>query len=306
MRASTMIKPTVQRMADLLAPCGFRKRATRFNRRMPDDRIVHVIELQLATHEWFRAFGVARSAPRPLRHLHGQHRRLRSRGGLAAAVAGRLGRRTRLPASSPHRGVIGRAEGPLVAGRLGGRCRRRARRVGHSGTALARSSHGVEAILRVHDLAPELLGLRVQASRWPYELYLSRGRTQEARRAFAAYLSHGPLNPNAVSNLRTWLQAQELHEWEPMLNAVPGAVEMTGRSGASRTALHRTQGDLVVETQWQGHGKRCPPRCVLPPPVAHLRQASLRHPGGCASCRHGRPGGAGRDPVTPGWVPGFG
>ena len=60
----------------------------------------------------------------------------------------------------------------------------------------------------------------MQASRWPYELYLSRGRTEEARRAFAAHLTHGPWNPNAVSNLRSWLHAHELHDWEPMLNAV--------------------------------------------------------------------------------------
>ena len=56
-RASTVIKPTVQRVADLLGPCGFRKRARRFNRRMPDDGIVHVIEFQLATHRGFEPSG---------------------------------------------------------------------------------------------------------------------------------------------------------------------------------------------------------------------------------------------------------
>ena len=57
MRASTMIKPTVQRVAGLLGPCGFRKSANRFNRRVADDGLVHVIALQLASHRGFEPPG---------------------------------------------------------------------------------------------------------------------------------------------------------------------------------------------------------------------------------------------------------
>lgn len=221
MRASTMIKPTVQRMADLLAPRGFRKRANRFNRRMPDDRIVHVIELQLARHEGFEAPGSLGLHP----GYYGTFTvnigvyvpevawRPPSQGGWVAAhdcrIITSIGALLAEP-QSPWWPVGSVDAADVVLDAL----------VTRVLPWLDRLT-GVEAILQVHDLAPELLGPRVQASRWPYELYLSRGRTEEARRAFAAHLTHGPLNPNAVSSLRKWLHAHELHDWEPMLDAVP-------------------------------------------------------------------------------------
>jgi len=219
-RASTVIKPTVQRVADLLAPRGFRKRARRFNRRMPDDGIVHVIAVQLARHEGFEAPG-----------SHGMHpgyygtytvsigvyipevaRWPPSQGGWVAEhdcpISTSIGEL--LPEPKYTWWPVGSVDAAdVVLDALGSRVL----------PWLDRLS-SVEAILRIHHLAPELFGVDVHWSRWPFELYLSRGRTQEARSAFAAYLSHGPWNPNAVSNLRTWLEAQELHDWEPMLNAV--------------------------------------------------------------------------------------
>jgi hypothetical protein len=219
-RASTVIKPTVQRVADLLGPCGFRKRARRFNRRTPDDGIVHVIAVQLARHEGFEAPG-----------SHGMHPGYYgtytvnigvyipevawwppSPGGWVAEydcpISTSIG--ALLPEPKHTWWPVGSVDAAdVVLDALGSRVL----------PWLDRLS-SVEAILRMHDLAPELLGTHVQASSWPYELYLSRGRTEEARSAFAAHLAHGPWSPNAVSNLRSWLHAHELHDWEPMLNAV--------------------------------------------------------------------------------------
>ncbi|HYO18737.1 MAG TPA: hypothetical protein VES02_08755 [Dermatophilaceae bacterium] len=75
----------------------------------------------------------------------------------------------------------------------------------------------VEAILRIHELAPEMLGsLRAL---WPCELYLSRGHTEQAHRAFADFLVHTPLDTPRVAVLRGGLRERGLPEWEPILDA---------------------------------------------------------------------------------------
>jgi hypothetical protein len=74
----------------------------------------------------------------------------------------------------------------------------------------------VDAVLRIHQLAPELLAPR--PARWPVTLYLSRGRVAEAHAAFVDYLSAG-IGPGQVPGLRDWLVERGLTDWEPDLES---------------------------------------------------------------------------------------
>ena len=217
MRASTMIKPTVQRVAGPLGPCGFRKSANRFNRRVADDGLVQVIALQLASHRGFEPPGSLGLMPA----YYGTYtlnigvyipelaRTPPSQGGWVAdyqcTIRERIG--TLLPGRQDTWWPVGSVDAAdVVLDALSTRVLPWLDRLA-----------SVEAILRIHELAPEMLGsLRAL---WPCELYLSRGYTEQAHRAFADFLVHTPLDTPRVAVLRGWLRERGLPEWEPMLDA---------------------------------------------------------------------------------------
>jgi hypothetical protein len=217
MRASTMIKPTVQRVAGLLGPCGFRKRAHRFNRPVADDGLVHVIALQLASHRGFEPPGSLGLMPA----YYGTYtlnigvyipelaRTPPSQGGWVAdyqcTIHQRIG--TLLPGRQDTWWPVGSVDAAdVVLDALSTRVLPWLDRLA-----------SVEAILRIHELAPEMLGS--QRALWPCELYLSRGHTEQAHRAFTDFLVHASLDASRLAMLRGWLHERGLPEWEPILDA---------------------------------------------------------------------------------------
>lgn len=214
-RASEVIKPTVHRVAELLRPCGYRKRGNRFNHRLSEDGIIHVIAFQLASHRGFEPPGSLGLHPA----YYGTYTinlgvyvpevalwppsKDGWVGDYDCPIRERIG--TLLPASTDVWWPVGSVDAAdVVIDALTTQVLPWLDRL-----------NSVDAILRIHALAPELLRSRWQ--RWPFELYLSRGRDEEARQAFGDHLAYQPVPASYVATLREWLQKEGLHDWEPML-----------------------------------------------------------------------------------------
>ena len=125
MKASEAIRPTVAAVADLLRSQGYRKRGNRFNRRLPDDGVLHVISFQLATNRGFE--------PMEEKVVWGHHYygTFTVNIGVFAPALGELSSSSDFvadwdcPIRKRNRRAAGSTAGHLVAGRLPRRWRRR-------------------------------------------------------------------------------------------------------------------------------------------------------------------------------------